>query len=54
MEQILEKELKTLNANYPKKTIEEMLPFQTVAMGVSIPTIKMERPLEDQEVNVAY
>ncbi len=31
-----------------------MLPSWTIMVGVSIPIVKMEKPLEDHEVNVAY
>jgi hypothetical protein len=47
MKQILEEELEALNASYQERTTKEMLPSQTIAMGVSIPTIKMERFVED-------
>jgi hypothetical protein len=54
MEQILEKELEALNASYREKTTKEMFPSWTIVVGVSTITIKMERPLEDQEVNATY
>jgi hypothetical protein len=54
MEQILEEELEALNVDYLERTTKEVLPSWMVAMGASMPVIKMERPLEDQEVKVVY
>lgn len=53
MEQILEKELEALNVGYLKRTTKEVLSSQMVVMGTIMPTVKMERPLEDHEVNAA-
>jgi hypothetical protein len=50
----LEEELETLNASYQERTTKEMLPSWMVVVSASIPTIKMEIPLEDHEVNAAY
>jgi hypothetical protein len=47
MEQILKEELGTLSASYLERMLEEMLLSRMVAMGVSTPNDKMERPLED-------
>ncbi len=47
MEQILKEELEAFSACTQKRTIEEMLPSWIVMVGVSILTIKMERPSED-------
>ncbi len=54
MEQILEEELEALNVGYLKRTTKEVLSSQMVAMGTSMPTIKTEKPMEDQEVNATY
>jgi len=54
MEQIFKKELEALSVGYLKKIIEEVLPSRTITMGASIPIIKMERSLEDREINVTY
>jgi len=54
MEQILEEELGALSASYMERTTKEVLPSWILAMGASILNVKMERPLEDQEVNVTY
>jgi hypothetical protein len=54
MEQIIEEELGALNASYMERTTKEVLPSWILAMGASILNVKMERPLEDQEVNVTY
>jgi hypothetical protein len=54
MEQILEEELGTLNECYFKKIVEEMLPSRMVVMGTSIFDVKVERPMDNQEVNNAY
>jgi hypothetical protein len=54
MEQILEEELEALSASYHERTTKEILPSQTIVVGTSIFTIKMERPLWDHEVNDAY
>jgi hypothetical protein len=43
-----------IECNYQERIVEEMLPFRTVVVGASIPTIKMEKPLEDQEVDATY
>ncbi len=54
MEQIFEEELEALNVNYLERTTKEVLPSRTIIMGISILVVKMERPLEDQEVNATY
>jgi hypothetical protein len=54
MEQIFKKELEALSVGYLKKITEEVLPSRTITMGASIPIIKMERSLEDREINVTY
>jgi len=54
LEQIIEEELGALNASYMERTTKEVLPSWILAMGASILNVKMERPLEDQEVNVTY
>jgi hypothetical protein len=51
---ILEEELKALSVGYLEKIAEEVLPSQTVVVGVFIPIIKMEGPLKDHEVNATY
>jgi len=53
-EQILEKKLGTIRACYLKRVAKEILPSRTIAVGVSMLDVKMEIPLENQEVNVAY
>ncbi len=50
----MEEELEALSVDYLEKIIEEVLLSRTVIMGASIPTIKMEGPLKDQEVNATY
>jgi hypothetical protein len=54
MEQILKEELEALNVNFLEKTTKEVLPSQMIIMGTSISIVKMERPLEDHEVNATY
>jgi len=54
MEQMLEEELEALSASYHERTTKEILPSQTVVVGTSILTVKMERPLWDHEVNATY
>jgi len=53
MEQIMEEKLGALSANY-LEIAEEMLPSRMVIMGTSTSDVKMEKPMEDQEVNFAY
>jgi hypothetical protein len=36
-----------LGVGYLKKATKEILPFWMVAVGGSMPNVKMERPLED-------
>jgi hypothetical protein len=54
MEQILEEKLRMLNAGYLEMIVKEMLPFRMVIMGTSTFDVKMEKLMEDQEVNFAY
>jgi len=54
MEQILEEKLGALSVGYMERTTKEVLPSRIIAVGTSIPDIKMERPMGDHEVNVAY
>jgi hypothetical protein len=42
MEQNLEEKLGTLSASYMERTTKEMLPSQIIAVGTSIPNVKME------------
>jgi hypothetical protein len=51
MEQILKEELEPLSVNYLERIVREVLPSRMVGMGTFIHVVKMERPLEDQEVN---
>jgi hypothetical protein len=44
----------TICASYLKRATRETLPFQMITMGISMPDVKMERPLEDHEVNATY
>jgi hypothetical protein len=50
----MKKKLGMLNVGYVKRTIEEMLSPKMVIRGASAFNVKMERPLEDEEVNTAY
>ncbi len=50
----MEEKLGALSASYMERITKEVLPSWILAMGASILNVKMERPLEDQEVNVAY
>ncbi len=43
-----------LSVGYVERTPQGVLPFQMAIEGVSIHEIKMERPLENQEVNATY
>jgi hypothetical protein len=52
MEQILKEKLRMLNASYLEMIAEEMLPFRMVIKGTSTFDVKMERLMEDQEVNL--
>jgi hypothetical protein len=54
IEQILKEELGALSVSYLKMAAKEVLPSWTVAMGASMPNVKMERPLEGKEVNATY
>jgi hypothetical protein len=54
MEQILEEKLGVLSAIYLEMIIKEMLPSRMVIMGTSTSNVKMDKPMEDQEVNFAY
>lgn len=54
MEQIIKEKLWALNACYLEMITKEMLPSRMVIMGLSISNVKMEKPMEDQEVNFAY
>lgn len=54
MEQILEEELGTLSECYLKRIVEEMLPYRMEVMGTSIFDVKVERPMDNQEINTAY
>ncbi len=54
MEQILEEELGTLSECYLKRIVEEMLPYSMEVMGTSIFDVKVERPMDNQEINTAY
>jgi len=54
MEQILEEKLGTLSVGYMERTTKEVLPSRIIAVGASIPDIKIERPMGDHEVNAAY
>jgi hypothetical protein len=54
MEQILEEELETLNVYYLQRIAEEVVSSWMVVMGVSMPIVKMERLLDDHEVNSTY
>jgi hypothetical protein len=58
MELILEEELGALIASYLERTTKEVLPCRTMMItnGIVTPmlTVKMEKLLEDQEVNEAY
>jgi len=54
MEQILKEELEMLNASYLEKVAKHVLPSWTVVVGASMPNVKMERPLEGQEINATY
>jgi hypothetical protein len=51
MEQILKEELEPLSVNYLERIVREVLPSRMVGMGIFIHVVKMEGPLEDQEVN---
>jgi hypothetical protein len=54
MEQILKEELGMLNASYLEKVAKHVLPSWIVAVGTSMPNVKMEIPLEGQEINATY
>ncbi len=54
MKQILEEKLGMLNADYLEMIAKEMLSFRMVIMGTSTFDVKMERFMEDQELNFAY
>jgi hypothetical protein len=54
MEQILEEKLGALSVDYLKTITEEMLPSRMVIMGTSTSDVKMEKPIEDQEVNLYF
>jgi len=44
----------SINVSHLKRTTKKVSPKWMIDVNISIPTIKMEKPLEDQEANVAY